>query len=219
MEPNNELVRALARAIGPSRLLPAVCQSNEAAARLVLTVAFESLCPRCRSPAAVDGARTAKCESGHSFSLTRGTALHRTKVAFSHWLTAIWHLHVDKQPMSARMFAFRYGLRHPTAWALMHRVRRAFVAIAPRQRGTLAPIARRAGARPVLVAREGGELVLVDPRDVDRPGGDWSPREGTLVVGRLRAWLTEHYCGVSERYAHLYLAEYAARFRRPARAT
>jgi len=150
------------------------------------------------------------------FSITSGTELSRTKIPLRFWFAAIWHLHVDKESISALGFARRYGVRHATAWKLMHKVRAGFIMPTPRARGATAPFARRNGAktaRLVNAARDEGALTLIDDVALSSPGGPHA-RESAAVLGRLRAWLTTVYCGVRERYLHLYLAEFASRFGR-----
>jgi len=214
VRPEEDLIRALARALQHARHPPLSTRSPLAAARVYLRVAHGGRCPRCRGQArAVDG-RSGRCTRGHAFSLTRGTPLQRTKISLPHWLAAVWHLHVDREAISAKTFSVRHTLRHVTAWSLLHRVRRAFIAATPRERGAAAPVAHRINARVVSASRDQGALVLVDVVLVGRPGGRSHARESSLFLGRLRATLTHVYCGVRDRYLALYLAEFAARFGR-----
>lgn len=215
MDKEHEFIRAVAREIGGTRQLPTPCHDELAAAALVLKVALDGRCPRCGRPAAVVERRAARCEHGHVFSVTRGTALHRTKISLPHWLTAIWHLHVDRHALSARTFALRYALRHATAWSLMHRVRRAFIVSTPRERGVEGPITHARQSPIVCVSRDGASLVVTEPGETPCPDVGAISREASAILGRARAWLTDVFCGVSTRYLHLYLAEFVARFGRP----
>lgn len=220
MEQELDLIRAFARVLLPERLPPPACFDDVEAARLTLQVTRGDRCPRCGAGARVIDRRTARCEGGHRFSITAGTPLQRTKLRLSHWLLAVWHLHVDLEPLSARAFSRRYRLRHATAWALMHRVRRAFISTTPRHRGSSGRIARRNGVKtaPVIAAsRDGESLVLVEEAVVGSPGGARSAPETSAILGRARAWLTTVFCGVTERYLHLYLDEFVDRFGRRAR--
>lgn len=122
MEQELDLIRAFARALRPERLPPPACFDDIEAARFTLELTRGDRCPRCGAGACVVDRRSARCDVGHRFSITAGTPLQRTKVRLSHWVLAVWHLHVDLEPLSARAFSRRYRLRHATAWALMHRI-------------------------------------------------------------------------------------------------
>lgn len=213
-----QLIRALSCALAKSRPQTAPSVSPRGATRLVLDAAFGGRCPRCGRGAIAVDQRFARCSAGHRFSVTVGTPLQGTKVALTHWITAVWHVHIDLEPCSARSYSRRYGLRHATAWSLMHRVRRALPTITPRLRSAAGLVARRNGAATattVAACRNEEGLSLVADMELRCPAHGCAP-ENALVLGRLRAWLTTTFCGVGERYLELYLAEFAARFGRVA---
>lgn len=214
MSPDTDLIRALARALGQSHAPPPSCLDERKAARLLLQVAFDRRCPRCRKTAFVVDGRNARCHGGHRFSLTRGTALQRTKVPLTSWLRAVWHLHVDTASISARAFSRRYRIRHATAWRLLHRVRAAFVHATPSLRGVVGKVACRRAARSnahVLVARARRTTVVVDDVDLFPPTSVRGSPEAALFLGQLRSWLNATFFGVTDRYLTLYLAEFSAR--------
>ncbi len=57
------------------------------------------------------------------FSLTSGTAMHRTKLPLGQWLRAIWLVVASSQGISARKLGEMLGITYKVAWHLGHRIR------------------------------------------------------------------------------------------------
>lgn len=57
------------------------------------------------------------------FSLTSGTAMHRTKLPLSQWLRAIWLIAASSKGISARKLSEMLGITYKVAWHLGHRIR------------------------------------------------------------------------------------------------
>lgn len=57
------------------------------------------------------------------FSLTSGTAMHRTKLPLGQWLRAIWLIVSSSKGISARKLGEMLGLTYKVAWHLGHRIR------------------------------------------------------------------------------------------------
>ena len=58
------------------------------------------------------------------FSLTSGTAMHRTKLPLGQWLRAIWLVVASSKGVSARKLGEMLGITYKVAWHLGHRIRR-----------------------------------------------------------------------------------------------
>ncbi|WP_134727283.1 IS1595 family transposase [Paracoccus luteus] len=57
------------------------------------------------------------------FSITSGTAMHRTRLPLGQWLRAIWLLSSSSKGISARKLAEMLGLTYKVGWHLCHRIR------------------------------------------------------------------------------------------------
>lgn len=57
------------------------------------------------------------------FSITSGTAMHRTRLPLGQWLRALWLLSSSSQGISARKLGEMLGLTCKVAWHLCHRIR------------------------------------------------------------------------------------------------
>lgn len=57
------------------------------------------------------------------FSITSGTAMHRTRLPLAQWLRAIWLLVSSSKGISARKLGEMLGLSYKVAWHLCHRIR------------------------------------------------------------------------------------------------
>lgn len=58
-------------------------------------------------------------------SVTAGTLLHRTKIPLLKWFWAAYMLAQDKRGVSAMHLSRELNLRYPTAWTMLHKLRRA----------------------------------------------------------------------------------------------
>ena len=57
------------------------------------------------------------------FTLTPGTAMHRTRLSLSQWLRAIWLIAASSKGISARKLFEMLGITYKVAWHLGHRIR------------------------------------------------------------------------------------------------
>ncbi len=57
------------------------------------------------------------------FSLTSGTAMHRTRLPLGQWLRAIWLVVASSKGISARKLGEMLGLTYKVAWHMGHRIR------------------------------------------------------------------------------------------------
>ncbi|MDP2345456.1 MAG: hypothetical protein Q8O67_31215 [Deltaproteobacteria bacterium] len=218
---SRDLLRGLARRLEHHPVLASVVTTHVDAVRLFMAVAHEGLCPGCDAgtwaPADTHHIDCARCGR---LSVYRATGLQRRRVSVLHLLGAVFAVFVDTSTTSSRGFSRRNGLRLATSWKLLHDVREALPRVAPRP-GIHAQVlgeTSQANAADVVIAGEEGRVVCVDGLDAVygfRP----SPmrRELPLWLGRLRAWLTEVFRGVSAKHLWRYLAEFSARHGRVAR--
>lgn len=63
------------------------------------------------------------CECRRQFTLTSGTALHRTRLPLGQWLRAIWLVSASSKGISARKLSEMLGITYKVAWHLGHRIR------------------------------------------------------------------------------------------------
>ena len=59
----------------------------------------------------------------HQFTLTSGTAMHRTRLPLGQWLRAIWLIVASSKGMSARKLSEMLGITYKVAWHMGHRIR------------------------------------------------------------------------------------------------
>jgi len=88
-------------------------------------------CPRCHHNAFY--ARTAKREfecgkCGYVVSVTAQTVMHKTRTPLVTWLLCAWIMVTDKRGVSAAQIERQLGLRHETAFQMLHKLRAAMVA-------------------------------------------------------------------------------------------
>lgn len=57
------------------------------------------------------------------FSITSGTAMHRTRLPLGQWLRAIWLIASSSKGVSARKIGEMLGITYKVAWHLGHRIR------------------------------------------------------------------------------------------------
>lgn len=69
------------------------------------------------------------------FTLTSGTAMHRTKVPLGQWLRAIWLMVSSSKGISATKLGEMLDITYKVAWHLGHRIR----AMMAEERSSLAP--------------------------------------------------------------------------------
>lgn len=87
-------------------------------------------CPRCGHGQAWRTSRHLwQCGAcGHDTSVTAGTVFHRTQLPLRVWFQAIWLVTNQKSGVSALGMQRTLGLRrYETAWAILHKLRRAMV--------------------------------------------------------------------------------------------
>jgi transposase-like protein len=87
-------------------------------------------CAGCRQPAAFELARRGlwQCKTcGQQTSVTAGTALHRTRLPLTVWFWAAYLVTTHTPGLSAVQLQRQLGISYETAWALLHKLRRAMV--------------------------------------------------------------------------------------------
>jgi len=88
-------------------------------------------CPRCQHDDALELParllwRCRRC--GYDTSVTAGTVLHRTKLPLTQWFWAAYLVSTQTPGFSALQLQRQLGLhRYETAWAMLHKLRRAMV--------------------------------------------------------------------------------------------
>jgi len=143
------------------------------------------------------------CRRCQQTSVTAGTIFQGTRTPLAHWFEAAWLIATAEHGVSARHLQHHLGLAsYETAWAMLHRYRRAMVRSGrPRLSGTVEVTTAAFGGRlatTVAVAveeRDGGEPGRVRMQRVPGTRPDdlaafavWSVEPGTLVrTGRLDA--------------------------------
>jgi transposase-like protein len=58
-------------------------------------------------------------------SVTAGTIFHKTRTPLSSWFWAIYRMSHDKKGISAMQLAKEIGISYPTAWLMLHKIRKA----------------------------------------------------------------------------------------------
>jgi transposase-like protein len=64
---------------------------------------------------------------GYQCSITAGTIFHKTRVPLSSWFWAIYRMSQDKKGISAMQLAKEIGVSYPTAWLMLHKIRKAML--------------------------------------------------------------------------------------------
>lgn len=67
----------------------------------------------------------AKCR--RQFTVTVGTALHRSKIPLNKWLLAMHLISNSEKPVSVRQLQHSLGITYQSAWHVSHRVRQAMI--------------------------------------------------------------------------------------------
>jgi hypothetical protein len=214
-EARHDLVRAIARRLAPARTAP----TSAEAARVFFAAAHDARCPRCGAAGAVViHERTTFCRTcRRRTSLTASTPFARTKLPLHVHVAAIWHIHVDTETTSAAAFGRRYRIRSTTALTLLHAARRALIHRAITTRAVCAQILGRTSARNTahvaVAVDDDGALCAAHAHDAPRVPGAPS-LQAARELGRLHAWITTVFRGVTRRYLDRYLAEHADRVAR-----
>jgi transposase-like protein/ribosomal protein L37AE/L43A len=88
-------------------------------------------CPKCRHREALElpGRHLWRCRAcGRDTSVTAGTVLHRTRIPLTHWFWAAYLVTSHTPGLSAFQLQRHLGIaRYETAWAMLHKLRRAMV--------------------------------------------------------------------------------------------
>lgn len=64
-------------------------------------------------------------QCGHQVSVTAGTIMHKTRVSLKIWFWVIYLIANDKRGISANQVAQQFGISYPTAWLMLHKIRKA----------------------------------------------------------------------------------------------
>ncbi|MDR2909907.1 MAG: IS1595 family transposase [Bacteroidales bacterium] len=64
--------------------------------------------------------------TGKDFSVRTGTLFHATRVSLQKWFVAIWLLTTNKKGISSYCLAKQLHVTQPTAWFMLHRMRKCF---------------------------------------------------------------------------------------------
>lgn len=89
------------------------------------------ICPKCNSGKTCkhntkNKAKGWQCwNCNHTFSVTVGTIFHGTHVPLNKWFWLIALMLNAKKGLSAYQAARDLGMRRPTVWSMMHRIRKA----------------------------------------------------------------------------------------------
>jgi len=62
---------------------------------------------------------------GYQCSVAAGTIFHKTRTPLSSWFWAIYRMSHDKKGISAMQLAKEVGVSYPTAWLMLHKIRKA----------------------------------------------------------------------------------------------
>ena len=85
-------------------------------------------CPRCGGPSRGYMAERQVHECAlcaYQCSVTAGTIFHKTRTPLSSWFWAIYRMSHDKKGISAVQLAKEIGVSYPTAWLMLHKIRKA----------------------------------------------------------------------------------------------
>jgi transposase-like protein len=85
-------------------------------------------CPRCGGPSRGYMAERQVHECAlcaYQCSVTAGTIFHKTRTPLPSWFWAIYRMSHDKKGISAVQLAKEIGVSYPTAWLMLHKIRKA----------------------------------------------------------------------------------------------
>jgi hypothetical protein len=217
----NDLLRALARRLESQLPLSSKVRDDDEAVCVFVEVAHGGSCPGCGGPDwSPSPPRHILCPRCGLVSAYRGSALGRRRLRIHDLLAAVFAIFVDSSTTSARGFSRQHELRLETAWRLLHDVRNALPRATAQEaslRGVVLGACAPTNKAAALFSSDsdGRRIVAVDADEGGPPG---TPRpELAFWLGRLRAWLTDIFRGVSAKHLWRYLAEFAARHGRVGR--
>jgi hypothetical protein len=126
----------------------------------------------------------------HQTSVTAGTLFQGTRTPLAHWFEAAWLIATAEHGVSARHLQHHLGLAsYETAWAMLHRYRRAMVRSGrPRLSGTVEVATTVVGGRQTTVA------VAVEERDSGESGRvrmQRAPGSSPEDLAAFAAWSVE----------------------------
>ena len=85
-------------------------------------------CPRCGGPSRgyMATRRIHECaRCGYQCSVTAGTIFHKTRTSLASWFWAIYRMSQGKKGFLAVQLAKEIGVSYPTAWLMLHKIRKA----------------------------------------------------------------------------------------------
>jgi transposase-like protein len=85
-------------------------------------------CPRCAGPSRgyMAERQVHECAPcGYQCSVTAGTIFHKPRTPLVSWFWAIYRMSHDKKGISAVQLAKEIGVSYPTAWLMLHKIRKA----------------------------------------------------------------------------------------------
>jgi transposase-like protein len=85
-------------------------------------------CPRCGGPSRgyMADRQVHECAlCAYQCSVTAGTIFHKTRTPLSSWFWAIYRMSHNKKGISAVQLAKEIGVSYPTAWLMLHKIRKA----------------------------------------------------------------------------------------------
>jgi len=85
-------------------------------------------CPRCGGPSRgyMEARQVHECaQCGYQGSVTAGTIFHKTRTPLSSWFWALYRMSQDKKGIAAMQLAKEIGVSYPTAWLMLHKIRKA----------------------------------------------------------------------------------------------
>ena len=107
-----------------------ICSSEETCRNLLELIRwpYGTRCPRCENTyiSKITTRNTYDClDCRYVFSVTSGTALHKTHLPLRKWLIAVYMMCESKKGMSAHQLHRMLDTTYKTAWYLNHRIRHA----------------------------------------------------------------------------------------------
>lgn len=222
----HELIRDLAAGVTTRRSFDDLVADDDAAVDRFVGIVHHGRCPLCQSKNwAVHDDHSVRCDRGCGVvSVYVGTPWRRRSLGIRAILAAAHAIFVDVVTPTSRGFAERLGLRLETAWKLLHEMREAlpcFAPAAPGLRQQVLGFCNDDNAADVVVSFGSGRLTFVEPdapmregMPDDRVEAERRVGELPLWLGRLRAWLTTMFRGVSRQHLWKYLSEFSARHQR-----
>src|SRR5712691_4799183 len=183
-------------------------------------------CSRCEQAEvfALPRRRLWQCKTcGRQTSLTAGTVLHRTRLPLTVWFWATYLMTTHTPGLSAVQLQRQLGLSYETAWALLHKLRRAMVRPSREALKERVEVDETYVGGPEVGLKDGwgayAPLATMGFRHRPRTQGP-AERAGKIlphihrVFGNLKTWLTGTHHGVGHDHLQAYLDEFTFRFNR-----